>query len=107
MAKVKVENLEPGMIAGADVKNLDGMLLMPAGGELSERHIRILNTWGIAEVAVRTDDQAEDEAAARRPVPAEASPARVRELKARFYQFEETNAVQQEILRLLLRRQTK
>ena len=107
MAKVKVESLEPGMIAGADVKNLDGMLLMPTGCELSERHIRILKTWGIAEITVQTDDQDEDKPESRRTVPVAASPARVRALKARFYQFEEANPVHQEILRLLLRRQTK
>ena len=95
------------MVASADVKNLDGMLLMPTGCELSERHIRILKTWGIAEISVQTDDAEEDKAESRRPAPVEVSPARVRALKARFFQFEETNPVQQEILRLLLRRQTK
>ena len=107
MAKVKIDRLQPGMIVGTGVKNMDGMLLMPSGCELSERHIRILQTWGIPEISVQSEDG--DAVAATAPVAvlSKAPLELVRKLKARFWQFEENNPVQQEILRLLLRRKSK
>ena len=52
MIRVKSEVLQPGMIVARDVKNIDGMLLAPAGCELSERQIGILQAWGVAELEV-------------------------------------------------------
>jgi hypothetical protein len=106
MAKVKTECLQPGMVAGADVRNMDGMLLMPSGCELSDRHIRILKTWGVAEITV--GQSAEEAAAApRRPISAKPTPELIKAVKARFWQLDETNPVHEEILRLMLRRKTK
>lgn len=107
MAKLKVERLQPGMVVGLDVKNMDGMLLMPAGCELSERHILVLKTWGIPEVTVQNVEGGSGAAATPDVTHAAVSPAAVRALKARFWAFEADNPVHQEILRCLLSRKAK
>jgi hypothetical protein len=55
--RVKAEELSPGMVVAREVKNIDGMLLAPAGCELSERQIGILQAWGIAEVEVEAGEE--------------------------------------------------
>ncbi len=102
MAKIKVEHLLPGMVAAADIKNLDGMLLLPAGCELTDRHAQILKTWGIAEIAIESDEDP-SEASESSPL-APISPDRLTALKQRFWQFDDQNPIHLEILRLLARR---
>lgn len=104
MAKIKVEKLQPGMVSAADIKNMDGMLLLPAGCELTERHALILKTWGITEVAVESADGQTDSPESLTLT--EISPERLNTLKARFWQYDETNLVHNEILRLIARRDT-
>jgi hypothetical protein len=102
MAKIKAEHLLPGMVAAADIRNMDGMLLLPAGCELTERHAQILRTWGIAEIAVEGPEDDGNDGDAQMVI--EVSPDRLAQIKARFWQFDEQNPLQQEILRLLARR---
>lgn len=105
MAKVKTERLKPGMVVDSDIKNLDGMLLLPAGCELTERHIDILMTWGIMEISIQETGEDQDGDLAEPPIviPPEMESA----MKARYWAFDEASPVQQEILRLLLIRKVK
>lgn len=61
MPTMYIDYLEPGMILDRDVKNLNGFLLVPAGTELTEKHLYVLRAWGIAEAQVRgtTNDAVE------------------------------------------------
>jgi hypothetical protein len=106
MARIKTDQLQPGMVVVSDVKNMDDMLLLPAGCELSERHIRILRAWGIADVPVDGcgDDSASPGAASAEP--AVFAPERVAQLKTRFWRWNEDDLVQREIIRVLLRRKS-
>jgi len=107
MPKLKLEQLKPGMIVAAAVKNLDDMLLAPAGCELTERHINILETWGIGEVDVQADEEAKG------PVDPLSllTPSRLKELKEEirgvFWEVDFANPVQTEIYRLMLLRKAK
>lgn len=53
MSTLAVEFLEPGMVLARDVRAGNGMVLLGAGAELSERHIGIFRAWGIAEVEIK------------------------------------------------------
>jgi hypothetical protein len=59
MPKVKIASVREGTVVTADVKNMDHMLLIPAGCVLTETHINVLNAWGIAEVQVESSGASE------------------------------------------------
>lgn len=52
VSKVPTENLIPGMLLAADVRDRNGRLLLKTGVELTDKHLYILRTWGIVEVEV-------------------------------------------------------
>jgi hypothetical protein len=105
--RVKAEELSPGMVVAREVKNIDGMLLAPAGCELSERQIGILQAWGIAEVEVEAN---EEQARSRDPL-AQLPPENLAQitagLRARFWKPDDFGPVPAEIFKLMLVRQAK
>jgi hypothetical protein len=64
-----VEDLEAGMLLAEDVRDQQGRLLMPAATELTERHLRAFQLWGILGVKIRRPG--EEVESAERPVPPE------------------------------------
>ena len=52
MSLVPIDNLVPGMVLRAAVCDRLGRLLLPEAAELTEKHLKIFRTWGIAEVDV-------------------------------------------------------
>ena len=40
--------------------NHQGQVLLPAGAEIAEKHLRIFKTWGIGEIEVDSPDEGED-----------------------------------------------
>jgi len=59
MAIVPIDNLEVGMLLKSDVCDRSGRMLLPAGCELSERHLKIFRTWGVLEAEIEGDDTLE------------------------------------------------
>ena len=102
MPKVKIDFLRPGMVVAADVRNMDEMLLIPAGCEITERHVQLLQTWGIRDVQVGTAGVEGQWTSARDSVEVDAGVLQAE--KHRFWNFDDRNPVQQEVLRLVLRR---
>jgi len=107
MPKIKTESLQPGMVVSSDVKNMDNMLLIPAGGTLTERQIDILNAWGIAEIDVKVSAQVQEEADPLSKLSAEALEKLSSELKSLFWKADEKDPVFQEIFKLILRRRAR
>jgi len=95
------------MVVAGDVKNIDGMLLVPAGCTLTERQIGILQAWGVAEVevAASTETTRQHDPLARLPLAKLAQ--LTAELQARFWQPDATGPVPEEIFRLMLVRQAR
>jgi hypothetical protein len=62
MGTVNISGLEPGMVISADVKDRLGRVLLGAGKELTEKHIRLFKMWGVTEAEVQGVEQ-EDVAA--------------------------------------------
>lgn len=44
------------MVLAADIMDKRGRLLVPAGKELSEKHVRALPAWGVSRIEVEGDD---------------------------------------------------
>ena len=51
-AQVSVDDLTAGMVIAEEMRDQQGRLLMPAGTELTERHLRAFQLWGIMTVRV-------------------------------------------------------
>jgi hypothetical protein len=53
-----IEEAEPGLRVTSPVINEKGQLLLPAGTVLSDRHLRLLKSWGVGSVEIEgpTDD---------------------------------------------------
>lgn len=73
MGMLALDNLEIGMVLASDVKDRNGRMLLGAGAELTQKHLTIFRTWGVAEVDIAGIDYADDET----PLPAEVDPAAV------------------------------
>ena len=104
MPRVKLDAVIEGMTVAADVKNMDDMLLIPAGCVLSARHINILRTWGISEVQTEGEEQ---EAATLITIAPEILEKLEAELKNSFWQYDPKSPVQHEIFQLALRRRAR
>ncbi len=55
MHLARVREILPGQTLAADVANIHGQLLLPAGTVLELRHCTLLKTWGIVEVTLADD----------------------------------------------------
>lgn len=58
MAVITIDSLAPGMILAVAVTDRSGRRLLAAGAEITQKHVRMLRTWGVLEVDVegRNDD---------------------------------------------------
>lgn len=52
MRQLPLSQLKPGMVLAEEVRDRNGRLLLEAGVELGERHLRIFRIWGVLEVVV-------------------------------------------------------
>jgi hypothetical protein len=107
MSKVKVTAVREGMIVTADVKNMDNMLLIPAGCVLTEKHINIFNAWGITEVQVESGGAAEDPGDILQQLPPETLEQILKELAGIFWDPIDKSPVQAETFDLALRRKVR
>jgi hypothetical protein len=58
MLVLGLDKLQPGMRLAEPAYNFQGVLLLDAGSELSDKNIRILKSWGVARVSI--DGKSED-----------------------------------------------
>ncbi|WP_428565812.1 MAG: HDOD domain-containing protein [Solidesulfovibrio sp. DCME] len=52
MAKVPIDELQPGLVLGADVCGKNGRMLLSAGTVLLPNHLRVLRIWGVSAVCL-------------------------------------------------------
>jgi hypothetical protein len=62
MPIVRREQLKDGMILAEDVRDQSGRILLSAGAEIAEKHIRVFQSWGVTEFYIEGE-------AAEAPVP--------------------------------------
>lgn len=99
MRFVPTAKLAPGQIVERDVCNFHGQRLLGQGTELSARHITILKSWGVAEVAVRTADEPTQSTEPGAPSEAELLIA-AEAIQARFCNTDRNHPVIRELCRL-------
>lgn len=58
MARILLDQVHPGMVLDQPVTNANGRMLIPAGSELSEKHIKAMKMWGIPDVSIKGADEA-------------------------------------------------
>jgi hypothetical protein len=108
MPKIRTDALQEGMVTSADVKNMDDMLLIPSGCALTQKHIRILKTWGVHDVQVEPFGDAQDgENGAAAAVNPEEWARIEQELKSKFWEFNQDEPFYVELLRLVTQRKAK
>ena len=59
MAIIPIDSLTAGMLLKSDVCDRSGRMLLPAGGELTDRHLKIFRTWGVLEADIEDGDSLE------------------------------------------------
>lgn len=52
MAIISIDLLEVGMVLKSAVCDRSGRLLLPAGSDLTDKHLKIFRTWGITEADI-------------------------------------------------------
>jgi hypothetical protein len=99
---VAVDDLQPGMPVAEDVFDQQGRMLMAAGTELTERHLRACQLWGISGIRVRAEGLPA-EAAGREPTPEQYAAAEA-ETQQRFRNTDRTHPLMVELVRLCILR---
>lgn len=56
MAILNLEDLKPGMVLASEAKHLSGRVLLAAGVELTEKHLKVFHTWGLTEADIEGVD---------------------------------------------------
>jgi len=107
MPRVKTESLQEGMVVACDVKNIDQMLLIPAGSTLSERQLNILRAWGVEEIEVQADSAVTTDADPLAALAPDVVARLAAEVKGRFWDADESNPVFAEVFKLMLRRRAR
>jgi hypothetical protein len=59
MSHIAVAQARPGMVLQADIQDRRGRLLLPAGKELSEKHIAALPMWGVEVIDIEGEETPE------------------------------------------------
>lgn len=52
MGIIHIKNIKPGMILKKELKDRSGIVLLGAGQEVTEQHLKILKMWGIIEADI-------------------------------------------------------
>jgi hypothetical protein len=104
--RIKTELLAEGMVVMTDVKNMDDTLLIPAGCTLTARQIGILQAWGVEEIDVKNSAAIANADPLARLSP-ETIATLTQEVRARFWQPDETSPLFAELCRLLIQRRTR
>jgi len=107
MPRIKTESLKEGAVVSADVKNIDNMLLVPAGTKLTARHITIFQMWGITEVDVQAATGTGDDGDPLKQLPPDVLVKLAADLEALFWQPDKTSPVFKTIFNLLLLRRAR
>ena len=70
MGQINIADIRPGMVLARDVKDRNSRVLLTAGKELTDKHIKIFKMWGVTEAdieGVAHEDVEAQEAAALDP----------------------------------------
>ena len=105
MAKVRIKYLKLGMVLASHARDPNGRLLLPAGEEITDKHIRTLKAWGIAEVDIEGN---KDEAGQTSGKNGESVPIQVQEEVDELFRYSNRkHPAIKELVELCVLRKTK
>ena len=53
MGLINIADIRPGMVLAGDVKDRNSRVLLTAGNELTDKHIKIFKMWGVTEADIQ------------------------------------------------------
>lgn len=53
MGIIDIEEIRPGMILEKDLRDRSGLIILSAGQEITEKHLKIFRMWGIVEAEIQ------------------------------------------------------
>ncbi len=111
MAKVRIKDLKAGMVLASHARDSNGRLLLPAGEEVSDKHIHTLMAWGISEVDVEVDIESKKEEVSKDRTSAqnaETLPTQMKEEVDELFRYSNReNSVIKELVELCIMRKMK
>lgn len=57
MGLISLNDIRPGMILAGEVKDRNGRVLLAAGQEITEKHLKIFKTWGVTDANIQGASQ--------------------------------------------------
>ena len=90
MGKVNLDDIKPGMKLEKDVQERSGRVLLRAGTEITERHLNIFRTWGVAEADIESMSREEAAAQAARDLDPEVLKA-AEEFVSSLFEYTDAN----------------
>ncbi|HLP18078.1 MAG TPA: hypothetical protein VK470_17605 [Bacteroidota bacterium] len=64
MISLNIQDIEPGMVLGAEVKDRTGRVLLSKGTTVTEKHLSIFKMWGVVDAIIENADKEKIEAKA-------------------------------------------
>lgn len=61
MQQVNIKEVKPGMVLAREVCGTDGRMLLGKGVSLEDKHLRILNMWGVSEIFILDGETEKEE----------------------------------------------
>ena len=107
MGKVNLDDIKPGMKLQKDVQERSGRVLLRAGTEITERHLNIFRTWGVAEADIESMSSEEVAAQATRDLDPEVLKAAEGAIDPLFAHTDLDHAAVRELKRLCILRHVR
>ncbi len=107
MSMVSAENLVPGMVLAADVRDRNGRLLLKAGVELTDKHLHILRTWGTVEADIIGADENPENTPRASAIAPELRAAIEKEITPLFRHADLGQPAMKELLRIRIEREAR
>ena len=57
MGLISLNDIQPGMKLASEVKDRNGRVLLAAGQEITEKHLKIFKTWGVTDANIEGASQ--------------------------------------------------
>lgn len=104
--RVSLDDLKTGMKLATDLMDPGGRLLLPAETELTDRHLRYFQMWGVSDADIVGDDSAGSPGEELLSDPAIVAEAEAR-MKSLFRHADTTHPVESQILQHCLAREIR
>lgn len=107
MGLLNINDLEIGMELAEQVSNFGGMVLLKAGANITETHLKAFKAWGITEANIKGVDQEDLDDPALAVIDEQTQERIEKELSYIFQKTDAENPIVEEIYRLVKKRRLK